>query len=160
MEKTGFMAGNGDKRVLFIASAGGHWIQLSRLATAMNCENAHYATTLDGAKAPTGNGKVTVVPDASRSDLAKLVTLTAKMVFLMVRVRPDVVITTGAAPGLMALCVGKLFRAKTVWIDSLANCEVVSLSGRMAKKYADLWLTQWPHLEDSHPGLRYMGSVL
>jgi hypothetical protein len=78
----------------------------------------------------------------------------------MAKVRPHVVVTTGAAPGLVAIGVGKLFGAKTVWIDSLANSEVLSLSGRIAEKYADLWLTQWPHLDDSLPRLKYMGSVL
>ena len=149
-----------NKRVLFIASAGGHWIQLSRLAVALNCEKSHYATTLHGAKAPTGTGPVSVVSDASRSNPLKMVALAFQLLWLMVRLRPHVVITTGAAPGLMAIGVGKLFRARTVWIDSLANSEVLSLSGRIAEKYADLWLTQWPHLDASLPRLKYMGSVL
>lgn len=154
------MSENANKRVLFIASAGGHWIQLCRLATELNYEQAHYATTLKGAKAPTGTRKVSVVPDASRSNPAKLVVLASRLTWLMARVRPHVVITTGAAPGLLAIGIAKLFGAKTVWIDSLANSEVLSLSGRMAERYADLWLTQWPHLDASLPRLRYMGSVL
>jgi len=154
------MKENARKRVLFVASAGGHWIQLCRLASELNYEQAHYATTLKGAKAPTGTQKVSIVPDASRSNPFKLVALGARLFWLMVRVRPHVVITTGAAPGLLAIGMAKLIGAKTVWIDSLANSEVVSLSGRMAERYADLWLTQWPHLEASLPRLRYMGSVL
>lgn len=146
--------------MLFIASAGGHWIQLCRLAVAMNFPQAHYATTLHGAKAPTGTNAVTVVPDASRSSPLKILALGLQLVWLMARLRPHVVITTGAAPGLLAIGVAKLFRSKTVWIDSLANSEFLSMSGRMAERYADLWLTQWPHLDSSKPGLRYLGSVL
>lgn len=149
-----------NKRVLFIASAGGHWIQLSRLAVALNCNEPHYATTLRGAKAPTGSGKVWVVTDASRSNPLKMAALWFQLLWMMVRIRPHVIITTGAAPGLLAIGVGKLFGAKTVWIDSLANSEVLSLSGRIAGKYADLWLTQWPHLDASLPRLQYKGSVL
>ena len=70
------------------------------------------------------------------------------------------VVSTGAAPGLIALPIAKLFGARTVWIDSLANCERLSLSGRIARHFSDLWLTQWPHLAGSHAGLRCYGSVL
>ena len=46
-----------------------------------------------------------------------------------------------------------------LWIDSLANGEELSMSGRRAAKHADLWLTQWPELaEDGGP--EYAGSVL
>jgi len=154
------MSKESEKRVLFIASAGGHWIQLCRLAVAMNVPQAHYATTLHGARAPTGTNPVTVVPDASRSSPLKMVALGLKVFWLMVSIRPHAVITTGAAPGLLAIGMAKLFRCKTVWIDSLANSEVLSMSGRIAERYADLWLTQWPHLDSSKPGLRYLGSVL
>jgi hypothetical protein len=45
-----------------------------------------------------------------------------------------------------------------VWIDSVANVEELSLSGRLASERVDLCLTQWPHLA---AGLvYYKGSVL
>ena len=45
------------------------------------------------------------------------------------RLRPDVVITTGAAPGYFAVRIGKLLGARVVWVDSIANAEELSLSG-------------------------------
>lgn len=74
--------------------------------------------------------------------------------------RPDVIVTTGAAPGLLALGVAKALRqGRTIWIDSIANTERLSLSGRMARPVADAWLVQWEHL--SRPeGPSYWGAVL
>jgi hypothetical protein len=69
-----------------------------------------------------------------------------------------VVVSTGAAPGYIAIRLGKLLGARTVWIDSVANVEELSLSGRMVSGRADLCLTQWPHLA-SGP-VAYMGTVL
>ena len=43
--------------------------------------------------------------------------------------------------------------------DSLANAETLSLSGAKVGRFADMWLTQWPHLERPD-GPRYLGSVL
>jgi hypothetical protein len=77
----------------------------------------------------------------------------------MVRLRPHVVFTTGAAPGAVALVIGRVFGAKTIWLDSIANVETVSGSGRMVRHFAQLWLTQWPHLA-TPDGPEYAGAVL
>jgi hypothetical protein len=70
-----------------------------------------------------------------------------------------VVITTGAAPGYFAVRIGKLLGARVVWLDSVANAGELSMSGRKAGSFVDLWLTQWPHLaRDKGPACH--GSVL
>nr|WP_302675558.1 hypothetical protein [Sphingomonas faeni] len=73
---------------------------------------------------------------------------------------PHLVVSTGAAPGAMALLVGKMFGARTIWIDSIANSEVLSLSGRLVRPIADLRITQWQHLAEKNRSLRYLGQIL
>lgn len=79
--------------------------------------------------------------------------------WIVIRERPDVVVTTGAAPGLVVLALARLLGARTVWVDSIANAERLSLSGRLAEGRADLVLTQWPELA-REGGPRYLGGVL
>jgi len=74
------------------------------------------------------------------------------------RERPSVVVSTGAAPGYLAIRCARLMGARTLWIDSVANIEELSMSGRLASTTADLCLTQWPHLADER--IRYLGAVL
>jgi hypothetical protein len=74
-------------------------------------------------------------------------------------VRPKLIVSTGAAPGFFALMFGKLTNSKTVWIDSIANAEQLSLSGKKVRKYADVWLTQWPNVQEPD-GPTYVGSVI
>lgn len=148
------------RRVLLIASAGGHWVQLARLSSAFEGHEALYATTLKGVQAPSGSKPVALLNDASRSSPIKFAMLVIQLFWLMLRFRPHVVVTTGAAPGLIAIQVGRIFGSRTVWIDSLANSERLSLSGELAERFADLWLTQWPHLTSRYPKLKSFGSVL
>ncbi|WP_220347888.1 hypothetical protein [Alkalilimnicola ehrlichii] len=54
---------------------------------------------------------------------------------------------------------GKLLGAKTIWVDSLANAEQLSVSGAKVRRFADLWLTQWEHLA-APDGPHYRGAVL
>ena len=67
-------------------------------------------------------------------------------------------VSTGAAPGYLAIRFARMMGARTVWIDSVANVEELSMSGRMASETADLCLTQWPHLAQGQ--IRYLGAVL
>ena len=45
----------------------------------------------------------------------------------------------------------RLVGARTVWVDSIANAEELSLSGQKASRIATLTLTQWPELGEPLP---------
>ena len=61
--------------------------------------------------------------------------------------------------GEVKFVLAKKLGATTVWIDSIANVEELSMSGRHARRHADVWLTQWPHLAQPD-GPHYRGGVL
>jgi UDP-N-acetylglucosamine:LPS N-acetylglucosamine transferase len=92
--------------------------------------------------------------------LLNLVRTAPQFIAIMLREKPDVVITTGSMPGFVGLAVAKTFtRARTLWIDSIANCDELSSSGRQARRFADRWLTQWEVLAGPD-GPEYWGAVL
>jgi UDP-N-acetylglucosamine:LPS N-acetylglucosamine transferase len=103
---------------------------------------------------------VAEITDASRNEPWRIVLAIFQLALLMLRFRPEAVVTTGAAPGYVALRLAKLRGCRTVWIDSIANAEQISLSAKLARPYADLWLTQWEELSRKTPGLQYWGQVL
>lgn len=146
-------------RVLAVASGGGHWVQLMRLRKAFEgCDCAYVTVQQDYATQVSGERFYTVV-DATRWDRWALVKMVLQVSWIVIRERPDVVLSTGAAPGVAALRVGKWIGARTIWLDSIANVEGMSMSGQKVKEFADLWLTQWKHLSgDSGP--QYFGGVL
>nr|WP_183627691.1 UDP-N-acetylglucosamine--LPS N-acetylglucosamine transferase [Novosphingobium sediminicola] len=119
-----------------------------------------FISTASGLAAPVGDRPVVQISDGSRDTIYLLF----KSVFGIYRAlrsfQPDVVITTGAAPGVIALLVGKILGATTIWTDSIANSEELSLSGKIAKCFADLRLTQWEHLADPKHNICYMGRII
>jgi hypothetical protein len=153
------MAQTRKKRVLAVASGGGHWIQLLRLRPAFaECE-VIYATINPGGRAQVAPARFYLLPDANKERKLALIWLILRAFWLVLRTRPDVVLTTGAAPGYFALRIGRLFGARTLFIDSIANAERLSLSAQMAVGHVDLVLTQWPELaKDPQP--KHRGSVL
>lgn len=148
------------RKVLVATSAGGHWVQMRRLLPAFEgCELvfAGVAPTLDSDLEP---ARYYRVRNVSRSDPLGFFVILRQLGQAILTERPDVVVTTGAAPGLVALALGKLLtRSRTMWIDSIANSRRLSLSGRLAWPVADAWLTQWEHL--ARPGgPEHWGAVL
>lgn len=147
------------KKALLVASHGGHWVQLRRIAPAFDGLDVRYVSTDAGLAGEVHPAPLSVVPDANLDDKPALIGLAVKLFLLVLRQRPDIVISTGAAPGFFALMFGKLLGARTIWVDSVANAEQLSVSGARVKPFADLWLTQWPHLE-RRGGPLFKGAVL
>jgi len=74
--------------------------------------------------------------------------------------RPDVVVTTGSLPLALVCLSAKLFGAKVIWIDSIANVEKLSMSGAMVRHFADIFITQWPELTKRYSNTEYVGTLL
>jgi hypothetical protein len=145
-------------KVMAVASAGGHWTQLMRLTPALQDCDLVFVSTLEQAPLPQG-ARFHMVPDANRDEKVAMVRLILKMAWIVWRERPNVVVSTGAAPGFIAIRIARLFRGRTIWLDSLANVDELSMSGRLAGSHSDLWLTQWPHLARPE-GPHFVGSIL
>lgn len=148
------------RKIMAIASGGGHWVQMRRLKPAFEGAEVFYVSTDPSSAGDVPGRRYYAIHNVSRRDRLGFALLIGQLARILVRERPDVVITTGAAPGFVALVMAKtLLRARTVWIDSVANAEKLSSSGAQAGKVADVWLTQWEHL--ARPGgPQYWGAVL
>lgn len=150
---------NDQKSVLFISSCGGHWKQMRRIEPAFINFKKIYASTDPSYFQFVQNNEFYTLPDASMWNKFKLFWQAFKVFRLLLKLKPDVVVSTGASVGFFAVFFAKKLKIKTVWMDSLANAEHMSLSGLKAKPYADLWLTQWKHLAQPG-GPSFYGSVL
>lgn len=156
----GVLAGKSCLKVMAIASCGGHWVQLRKLAKVFEGHDISYVTVSPDYRVEVAGARFYSVIDANLTDKLKLIWLAIQMVFVILCERPDVVISTGAAPGFFGLAWGKLLLgSRTIWVDSIANSERLSASGRHVGRFADLWLTQWKHLR-SNDGPHYEGAIL
>ncbi len=147
------------RRILAVASGGGHWVQLLRLLPAFDGHDVAFVTVSDAYRSEVSGRRFYAVNDATRWNKFGLLLLALRLLRIIRRERPEVIISTGAAPGYLALRLGRWYGARTVWIDSIANVEKLSLSGQRIGRHADLWLTQWPHLARPE-GPHFAGAVL
>lgn len=149
-------------KLLAISSPGGHWIQLTRLCERLQGrydivyampDNLFHTTDTVGEK------QVYPITDVSADDKWRLIPCSLQITRIILKEHPQAILSTGAAPGTVAMLLGKLFRIRTIWVDSIANVKQISRAGRLAQRFADVFLTQWEHLSDGRVIL-YKGAVL
>jgi len=144
--------------VFAIASIGGHWVQLLRLMPLFSTNNVSFISTKPSLEETVLGHRYYLVPDANRKNKVGLIKCCLSIGTKIVFARPKVIVTTGAAPGLFGIFIGKILGVKTVWIDSIANVEKLSLSGKIASKIADRVYTQWEHLATQK--IIFAGNIL
>lgn len=133
-------------------------MQLLRIARPMEehyemvymCTHPKCATIVEGKK-------FYLATDFSRSDAWKLIPAFFRQLNVIRKEKPDAIITTGAAPGLICVFAGWLLRRKTIWIDSIANAHHLSLSGRIAALFVSRVYTQCQHLATDK--IHYAGDI-
>lgn len=144
--------------ILAASSAGGHFDQLMLLRSAFEDHTVLFATTDLSQAAHYGIIDCIELVDANQNTLFDLLRSLWQTRKIVKGIRPKIVISTGAAPGLFCLLHGKLFGAYTIWVDSVANAEKMSLSGRIATGFCDEVLTQHDKLANSR--IVYQGRVI
>lgn len=148
-------------KILAVASTGGHLVQLMRLNAFFHAHDTTLVSTDESIQRPNWCNKISLIPDVNQDSNVAVKMKSLFLAFNVIRrEKPDVIISTGALPGLVCVVIGKVvFRKKTIWVDSIANAEELSKSGKAAKNFSDLWLTQWPQLA-SPDGPSFLGSVI
>lgn len=151
--------GNGSTTVLAVASGGGHWEQLMLLRPTLAKYDIRFATTEPAIAAQHGIATVESLPDCNQNMPLRSLMCALAAGRIVLKHRPDVVISTGAAPGFFCILAGRLIGARTLWIDSVANGEALSMCGKLSKTFAHECWTQWEDLA-AKTGTRYFGAVL
>lgn len=146
-------------KLLALASGGGHWVQLQRLRPAFEGFETAYVSMFDSYAEQVEGSRYYVVPDASRFEVKSFLPVFAKAIAILLKERPKAIVTTGSAPMLVFILLGRLIGARTLWIDSIANSERMSTSGRMAKKLAHRVVSQWPNVA-ADEGVPCWGAVV
>ena len=150
-----------DIKICLAVSAGGHASQLLKLESCWRGRDCFSVTTSRAVEEQLAKfGRVYVVSESNRTRPVTTLRVLASCVRIVLKEKPDFVISTGAAVGCIAGFVAKLTGARIVWVDSIANVDKLSLSARLIRPFADLVLTQWPDVALKYKSVEYVGHVV
>ncbi len=105
-------------------------------------------------------GRFYITGECNREHPLQALRVLVNCVRIVLKEKPNVIVSTGAAPPCLLCIVGRLFGAKIVWVDSIANVDHLSLSGRIIRPFANLMLTQWPEVAEKYDSVYYSGSLI
>lgn len=148
------------KKVLAVASLGGHWVQLLRLTAEFEPRyDMVYVSTNPGADSmlAADGAPFYCIKDFSRTTPWRIFSVFRNLFSIIRRERPDVVLTTGAAPGLVAVIAARLTGRRAIWVDSIANASTLSASGKVASLLTPYAFTQWSYLAGKR--VKYAGAI-
>lgn len=137
-------------KVLLVSSGGGHAVQARLLKSAFTGYDVEHLVARDEGGA---------LSECSLKTLWKVPTCLVKAARFLRKMRPDIVVSTGALPGLLTIFAARFFGAQTIWVDSVANARTLSISGRAARWIAHNSYSQWPDVAENS-SVKYAGAVI
>jgi UDP-N-acetylglucosamine:LPS N-acetylglucosamine transferase len=148
-----------NNRLLVVASNGGHLVQLLRLQKSFSDFDITLISTSSTAPTVEFEHQYFHVKDSNFNEKFALVVTAWQTLRIILKVRPKVVVSTGAAPGLFCILWARIIGGKAIWIDSIANTEKLSLSGKLAHKLTPHCFSQWPDVAEKD-GVGYIGAII
>lgn len=154
------------KKVIFIASMGGHLSELLQLKSIFN--KYDYLLVTEKHKSTLNlkeeyKDKIEYLLTGNRKHMLRyILTLPCNVIksfILFLKHKPDVIVTTGAHTCVAMCLIAKLFRKKVIYIESFANIETKTLTGRIIYPIADVFIVQWESMLKLYPKAKYEGWV-
>lgn len=151
-----------NKKICFAASSGGHYEQLLMLKPLMEKYRSFVITEKTQYKSVVDGQKMYYMKQVNRKEktfiLAMLINA-FKSLFIFIKERPDVVITTGVLAMIPISLLAKIFRKKLVYIESFAKITSPTETGKFLYKYADRFYVQWESMKEFYPDAVYLGGI-
>lgn len=153
---------NGKLKLCLTASSGGHLEELSCLESLMK----NYPVFTVTEKCDFGEycfgERQYYVRQINRKEsrfFLHFLQILIKSVQIVIKEKPDVIISTGALATFPLCFIGKIIGKKIIYIESFARIDSPSLTGRLIYPFADLFLIQWEELKKVYPRAIYIGSL-
>lgn len=154
------------KKVLFISSTGGHLNELLQLKPLFKQYDYHIVTEKDKASECLKveyNKRISYLPYGTRSKLFRYIFiyfyLCLKTIYLYFKIKPKYIVTTGTHTAGPMCYLGKIFGSKIIYIETIANINKKTATGRLIYPIADLFIVQWREMLKLYPKAVYGGSI-
>lgn len=151
---------------MFISSTGGHLSEMLKLKSMFQKYDYSIVTEKDKstiALKQKYKGKVHYLIYGTKDHIFvypfKLLANCFKSLYYYLKIRPKYIITTGAHTAGPMCCIGKLFGSKIIFIETFANIESKTATGRLVYHFADLFIVQWEEMLKVYPKAVYGGWI-
>jgi beta-1,4-N-acetylglucosaminyltransferase len=148
-------------RVLLVCSSGGHLTQLYNLRPWWEPLERTWVTfeKPDATSLLAGERTIWAYHPTTRNawNLLRNTTLALRTIR---RVRPDLIVSTGAGVAFPFFLLGKLYGAKTIYLEVFDRVDSATMTGRLCYPISDRFLLQWEEQKAMYPKGEVVGPLL
>ncbi len=153
------------KKVIFASSSGGHLSELLKLEKLFNEYNYLIVTektdiTVRLAK----KYNIDYFKYGPSRNIFKYIFSLLCNIFISIKIilkfKPDTIISTGAQVGGIMCFFGKIFGKKIIYIESLAKVKSLSMTGKIVYLFANKFYVQWESLAKLYDKAEYLGRLM
>jgi UDP-N-acetylglucosamine:LPS N-acetylglucosamine transferase len=152
------------KKVLFVASLGGHLTQMLQLKSMFNDYNYLLITEKsEVTKDLKDKYNVKYYSYCNKKNKIKYLFVNIinaiHAIYTFITFNPSVIVTTGASISVPLCYLGRLFKRKVIFIESFAKREGKTLSGKLVYPIATTFIVQWESMKEFYPNSIYIGGI-
>lgn len=147
-------------KVCFVGSSGGHLTHLYMLKPFWQNKERFWVTfdKEDARSLLKGERMYYCYYPSNRSVKALLIN-TVRALEIILDERPDLIISSGAAPAIPFFYIGKLLGAKTIYIEVFDRINASTISGKLCYPVTDRFVVQWEEMKQVYPKAVNLGSI-
>lgn len=148
-------------RMMLVGSSGGHLAQLCALSPWYEQHDSTFVTfrTAD-AESRLADEEVFWAFHPTTRNVKNLLRNTGLAVQLLLRERPEVIVSTGAGVALPFFILGRALGAVTVYVEVIDRLDTSTLTGRLCRPFATLFCVQWPEQEKLYRSAVCIGRLM
>lgn len=154
-----FLSGE-NMKVCLVGSSGGHLTHLYMLKPFWQ-EKERFWVTFDKQDAASllSGEQVYHCYFPTNRNLKNLIRNTILAWKVLGKEKPDLIVSSGAAVAVPFFYLGKLFGAKTVYIEVFDRIDKPTLTGKLVYPMADRFIVQWEEMKQVYPKAINLGSI-
>jgi UDP-N-acetylglucosamine:LPS N-acetylglucosamine transferase len=154
------------RNVLFVASTGGHLQELMQLEKMFSNYDFNIITEKTKSNLYLKDkykNKVYFLTygtkDHKISYPFKLIWNSIKSIFLFFKIHPDYIVTTGVHTAGPICCISKIFGTKIIYIETFANINSKTVTGKLLYPISDKFIVQWENMLKLYPKATFGGWI-
>ena len=95
----------------------------------------------------------------SNRSIKALIANTCLAIKVLLKERPNIIISTGAAPAVPFFWIGKVLGMKTIYIEVFDRIDKSTISGKLCYPVADIFIVQWEEMKKVYKKAINLGSI-
>ena len=146
----------------FAASSGGHLEQPLMLRPIMEKYDSFIVTEKTSYKITVKNKKIYYMHQVNRKERLFplwMIINVFKAFEILIKERPNIIITTGVLAMIPLCFLVKLTGGKLIYLESFAKVTSATETGKLLYKFADQFYVQWEPMKKIYPKAIYLGGI-